>query len=1493
MASRLTLEFLGNAAAVFSGCHYFCSSVYLHEQVSAPWAAEVELIVDQALSAEALSSLLQGRARLTMVQGLSARQQLKRQFSGIITKVSSEGMVLTPAGASLKHSICRYRLTLSSPLVLLSLNQRTRTFSSLSVPEALQHIAADYPELKLDFAAVDLSYFDSLQIIVQRAESDFTLWQRLCAQSGLNYCAAFPNAQSESQLYFSRGWQLHHGALALIVQNESVTPFYGALPASLGPQEGCATLEALHYAQSLGLEQLCYDPASSSAPVLQRAEGRAWGEYQRLFQDLPQLRQEHRLSGNFAQSARSALSAVSATGTDLRLCAGHLLFVADFYGSSAQLLVTTSALVLRDPFPADWAIPSQLSPEEMLQITWSGQIVARTRLPGFLGPQQPTPIDAPAASAPILPPQAVPELCEGTVCTVEGNTTSGDAWAAEADTALPQLFWVLLDHSSAPVPVRFTLPLGGSAQLLHYPQPGDRVLVVISQGRCYLQAFLPQNNEPTTFDVKKRRRRLGATILSQTIAPKATAKTTTSQSNAAPTDAQAGAQAASTTAAAASTEAPASSQAATPSAATQASPADQGKSKSESGSKSSSSKSKDSSSDKTSDPLSDWERDYPTEICLERFDSATDYIVSLIESQDLDDFVLRMALEYNNQAILKFYAETKNANQGKDTLQAACKSARATLRQAEEKLVAAERSYVQARYALDCAADEAAQSKAQNQLQEALSARTSAQTEYSTALQSEYNLANEVVSTLAIGQFNAKPQLTLRSAGNMVLQSHHAAVDVRGRNIRLSSDGSICILGGKIKLSAAESIELNAGSSGLLIDHSGVTLKAAKTALKGESSSTILSLSSDKLSAESAALAFKGKSSIELKDGTGGGITSSTGKAVLNGLSLSLATIEKTVVTKSLTEQSKALALELKTMVLEALTPPTTKVKLVTPCGEESLTPSLPLSTKMVDVKEEKIDKDYEGGGWSPNGDNVYVPIKRDETRKKMSAELKSIKEAFNDRGTTKQKLFKLALHILQLSAYCIDLATDLIMEFNEEILDKKLGTSTMTVRQLIQILAYGLKAEVKIMGTSTATTTLAAFQKVSIEAMDNQLHIEAKNFAELFQKQEDGAAPAAGTTSDSTSNQDEKNKDGKEGDKAQDEADSKQGKEGADTNKSKLESKDEGKDDKKAPKKSTELKIAEYLQKSLGERPVDTFTEQFKQAKAKVETFLDDPAQAITDQIDAFKQDPCGSLLKLYQSAKEIANSEAMTLLNEAISGPEPEKKEDEQKKEEPKKKKPTSKGEAIEQHLEQKLEQYLGDDPLESLLKSAKSAQDTIKDNKDALQSFAQDPAGYISSQVTQKIEQFKKDPKQAVNEIYDGLGSVLANKEVQFYADVLTTDYDEGKKAQTKDGKDGKGADSKNPAKDSKAADSKDQTKDDKAADSKNPAKDDKATDSKNQVQDDKGSDSKDQAQDDKAADSKGNTSQDDRPKDQGAGAQDEVNQTKPEDQTKPQSDKEEQA
>lgn len=1459
MASRLTLEFLGNAAAVFSGCHYFCSSVSLHEQVSAPWAAEVELITDQALSAEGLSSLLQGRARLTMAQSLTARSQLKRQFTGIITKVSSEGIVLTPAGASLKHSICRYRLTLSSPLVLLSLNQRTRTFSSLSVPEALQQIAADYPELKLDFAAVDLSYFDSLQIMVQRAESDFTLWQRLCAQSGLNYCAAFPSALSESQLYFSRGWQLHRGALVLIAQSDGVTPFYGALPASLGPQEGCATLEALHYAQSLGLEQLCYDPASSSAPVLERAEGRAWGEYQRLFQDLPQQRQEHRLSGNFAQSARSALSAVSATGTDLRLCAGHLLSVADFYGSSAQLLVTTSALVLRDPFPADWAIPSQLSPEEMLQITWSGQIVARTRLPGFLGPQpqQPNPhtIDAPAT--PILPPQAVPELCEGTVCTAEGNTTSGDAWAAEADTALPQLFWVLLDHSSAPVPVRFTLPLGGSAQLLHYPQPGDRVLVVLSQGRCYLQAFLPQNNEPTTFDVKKRRRRLGATILSQTIAPKAatspasTASAAKSEAKSDPKAAAAQSSAASsaqstTTASAASTEAPAG---------TKDSTAAKG-----------SSKSKDSSSDKTNDPLSDWERDYPTEICLERFDSATDYIVSLIESQDLDDFVLRMALEYNNQAILKFYAETKNANQGKDTLQAACKSARATLRQAEEKLVAAERSYVQARYALDCAADEAEQSKAQSQLQEALSARTSAQTEYSTALQSEYTLANEVVSTLAIGQFNAKPQLTLRSAGNMVLQSHHAAVDVRGRNIRLSSDGSICILGGKIKLSAAESIELNAGSSGLLIDHSGVTLKAAKTALKGESSSTTLSLSSDKLSADSAALTFKGKSSIELKDGTGGGITSSSGKAVLNGLSLSLATIEKTVVTKSLTEQSKALALELKTMVLEALTPPTTKVKLVTPCGEESLTPSLPLSTKMVDVKEEKIDKDYEGGGWSPNGDNVYVPIKRDETRKKMSAELKSIKEAFNDRGTTKQKLFKLALHILQLSAYCIDLATDLIMEFNEEILDKKLGTSNMTVRQLIQILAYGMKAEVKIMGTSTATTTLAAFQKVSIEAMDNQLHIEAKNFAELFQKQEDGAAPAAGTTADSTSNKDEKNKDGKEGDKAKDEATSKQGKEGDDTNKSKLESKDEGKDDKKAPKKSTELKIAEYLQKSLGERPVDTFTEQFKQAKAKVETFLDDPAQAITDQIDAFKQDPCGSLLKLYQSAKEVANSEAMTLLNEALTGPEPEKKKEDQKKEEPKKKKPTSKGEAIEQHLEQKLEQYLGDDPLEALLKSAKSAQDTIKDNKEALQSFAQDPAGYISSQVTQKIEQFKKDPKQAVNEIYDGLDSVLANKEVQFYADVLTTDYDEGKKAQTKDGK---AADSKNPAKDNKAADSKDQTQDDQAADSKA------------------------QAKYDQAANSKGNTSQDDRPKDKSAGAQDDANQTKPEDQTKPQSDKEEQA
>ena len=236
------------------------------------------------------------------------------------------------------------------------------------------------------------------------------------------------------------------------------------------------------------------------------------------------------------------------------------------------------------------------------------------------------------------------------------------------------------------------------------------------------------------------------------------------------------------------------------------------------------------------------------------------------------------------------------------------------------------------------------------------------------------------------------------------------------------------------------------------------------------------------------------------------------------------------------------------------------------------------------------------------------------------------------------------------------------------------------------------------------------------------------------------------------------------------------------------------------------------------------------------------------------------------------------MTLLNEAISGPEPEKKEDEQKKEEPKKKKPTSKGEAIEQHLEQKLEQYLGDDPLESLLKSAKSAQDTIKDNKDALQSFAQDPAGYISSQVTQKIEQFKKDPKQAVNEIYDGLGSVLANKEAQFYADVLTTDYDEGKKAPTKDGKDGKGADSKDQAKDDKAADSKAQTKEGKATDSKDQTKDDKAAEGK-------ASDSKDQAKDD--------TASDERSKDQGAGAQDEVNQTKPEDQTKPQSDKEEQA
>lgn len=515
----------------------------LTESVSAVSSAELTLYSRAAFSLADLNALVGGPAALRIGQRRAVNdgtREVYRWFSGVVSAVAHAGVVQRNADSA----VCRYRLTVSSPIIDLQYCSPCHYFSAHTLMEAVGEV--------LDEHNITYSFDEDIEVGGQRnyyqgEETDYAFVSRILGENGLNYTFVSTPVGEDGVPQFPE-MRIFAGTPALpsevsgIAAGETVEFHYG-------DAAGAAhVMTQWEMGAQLGVEKVILNYKSAGGRKSVTKSGREIAEGQevsrcRVFDYSPFGTVDDSMAENSVANCMryyddSRLVWSGRTGA-LEAMVGQAINILGFSADPDETIearILSSRLEVVAPWPSLLQVRSQQQPSLTIDLQCAdrsnedgalsatagdtSRVLARTlttatalsttvALASKLTPKpEPAPTPAPVPTPVENPASALVFL--GTVCDAQGNVSKKntaaplkylsetvDGKTVNTDT---YIFHVILDdaNGSEKTEVQLTMPLGGAQQgFFRVPRIGERVVLLsdVNKSRYFLQSYLPDKND--------------------------------------------------------------------------------------------------------------------------------------------------------------------------------------------------------------------------------------------------------------------------------------------------------------------------------------------------------------------------------------------------------------------------------------------------------------------------------------------------------------------------------------------------------------------------------------------------------------------------------------------------------------------------------------------------------------------------------------------------------------------------------------------------------------------------------------------------------------------------------------------------------------------------------------------------------------------------------------------------------------------------------------
>lgn len=192
-------------------------AIDLQEGISTTFKASITLLSDKPFTKAQLKNCLKKEVTIDVCQIIEDEITRSRSYVGLVTHFSSKGKIISDAIASqeTKATCYCYEIVVEPKAVLLSLNRKTRTFTSKTPIDVIKSIL-DENNIDCSLNVEDNNIFDmkfenSDYIFVQVEESDLSFINKLCLLFSLNYCFITSKSANSYKctMVFSRGFTLY------------------------------------------------------------------------------------------------------------------------------------------------------------------------------------------------------------------------------------------------------------------------------------------------------------------------------------------------------------------------------------------------------------------------------------------------------------------------------------------------------------------------------------------------------------------------------------------------------------------------------------------------------------------------------------------------------------------------------------------------------------------------------------------------------------------------------------------------------------------------------------------------------------------------------------------------------------------------------------------------------------------------------------------------------------------------------------------------------------------------------------------------------------------------------------------------------------------------------------------------------------------------------------------------------------------------------------
>lgn len=222
-------------------------SLEVNEGISIPFRAKLKFCSKEKLTKDKLKALLSSDLKITLKQtnaeGTTTRDRI---FKGIVVSFQDLGIYQQITENSQKIFIYAYELTLMPEIIKLGYKKHNRSFENKNLDEVLETVFKD-ENLVVDTAKenhdsqlwVDKPLVDDL-VLSQAQESDLEFVNGILRTFGLNFNVIYDRERGNNKYVFSRGWSVDTGAKVY----ESKANFQGN---DLGQDISSAVIEANYF----------------------------------------------------------------------------------------------------------------------------------------------------------------------------------------------------------------------------------------------------------------------------------------------------------------------------------------------------------------------------------------------------------------------------------------------------------------------------------------------------------------------------------------------------------------------------------------------------------------------------------------------------------------------------------------------------------------------------------------------------------------------------------------------------------------------------------------------------------------------------------------------------------------------------------------------------------------------------------------------------------------------------------------------------------------------------------------------------------------------------------------------------------------------------------------------------------------------------------------------------------------------------------------------